>query len=164
MFYTKKLDAASAIRALSQSISLFGPPSLLVVDQGTSFTNRSFKDHCAQNHITQHFIATGSSRANGQVECQMRVLKDMLTVVEVEEKKSWQQAIGDVQLANNTTAHRVTKYSTMELMFGRVARPRELIVLGENVTDVSDVPLDQIREIAKSNMDKSANYSKAMFD
>lgn len=29
----------------------------------------------------------------------MRVLKDMLTVVETEENKSWQQAIGDVHLA-----------------------------------------------------------------
>ncbi|KAI5739363.1 hypothetical protein M8J77_018398 [Diaphorina citri] len=88
----------------------------------------------------------------------------MLTVIESEEDRTWQQAIGDVQLAINTTAHRVTKYSPMELMFGRVARPRELVVVGENISDIPSVPLDQIREQARLRLDKSANYSKVNFD
>ncbi|KAI5754097.1 hypothetical protein M8J77_005722 [Diaphorina citri] len=164
LFLTKKLDGDSAIKALSNTISLFGSPSLLVVDQGRSFDNKKFKDYCGQHQITLHFIATGSSRANGQVERQMRVLKNMLTVIESEEDRTWQQAIGDVQLAINTTAHRVTKYSPMELMFGRVARPRELVVVGENISDIPSVPLDQIREQARVRLDKSANYSKVNFD
>lgn len=49
-------------------------------------------------------------------------------------------------------------------MFGRVARPRDLTVVGENITDVPNVPLNQIREITKSNLDRSASYSKAKFD
>uniref|UniRef100_A0A8D9FC82 Integrase catalytic domain-containing protein n=1 Tax=Cacopsylla melanoneura TaxID=428564 RepID=A0A8D9FC82_9HEMI len=88
-----------------------------------------------------HFIATGACRANGQVERQMRVLKNMLTVAETEENKSWQQSVGDVQLAINTAPHRVTKSSPMELMFGRVSRPRGLIVAEGDIADNSDVDL-----------------------
>lgn len=84
LFLTKKLDGDNAVRVLLDAISLFGSPSLLVVDQGRSFANKKFKGCCVQNQITLHFIATGSCRANGQAERQMRVLKDMLTVVEAE--------------------------------------------------------------------------------
>uniref|UniRef100_A0A8D8R7K3 Uncharacterized protein K02A2.6 n=1 Tax=Cacopsylla melanoneura TaxID=428564 RepID=A0A8D8R7K3_9HEMI len=74
LFLTKKLDGDNAVRVLLDAISLFGSPSLLVVDQGRSFANKKFKGCCAQNQITLHFMATGSCRANGQVERQMRVL------------------------------------------------------------------------------------------
>lgn len=164
LIHTKNLDAANAIRALSQTINLFGPPSILVVDQHRSFANKNFRDYCSQHQIELHFIATGASRANGQVERQMRLLKNMLTVAESDDDKSWQEAIGDIQLAINTAPHRVTKYSPIELMFGRVSRPRNLIIAQENSAYNPEIQINQIREHAGREIEKTALYNKALFD
>ncbi|KAI5754078.1 hypothetical protein M8J77_005524 [Diaphorina citri] len=164
LIHTKNIDAESAVCALKHVTDLFGPPTLLIVDQGRSFANKRFKDYCHQSQIELHYIATGSCRANGQVERQMRVLKNMLTVAEADEAKSWQQAIGDIQLAINTAPHRVTKTSPMELMFGRVARPRELIAAEGDIADDPSVNLEEVRNLADKEIQKSASYSKSLFD
>lgn len=88
----------------------------------------------------------------------------MLTVAESDDDKSWQEAIGDIQLAINTTPHRVTKYSPMELMFGRVSRPRNLIIAQENSADNPEIQINQIREHAGREIEKTALYNKALFD
>ncbi|KAI5742445.1 hypothetical protein M8J77_007259 [Diaphorina citri] len=162
--HTKRIDAESATRALSHAIDLFGPPSLLIVDQGRSFANKNSKEFCSKSQIELHFIATGACRANGQVERQMRVLKNMLTIAEAEENKCWQQAVGEIQLAINSTPHRVTKFSPMELMFGRVSRPRNLIVAEGDISDRDEIDLSQIRAQANAELENSAIYSKTQFD
>lgn len=45
-------------------------------DQGRFFTKKDFRD------IKIHFIATDTSRVNGQIECFMRTLKNIFTIVE----------------------------------------------------------------------------------
>jgi len=69
-----------------------------------------------------HLIATGASRANGQVEKVMKKKKKLLTAVETS-VRSWQDALSDVQLALNCTINRVTKSSPLELFIEKVARP-----------------------------------------
>ena len=86
-------------------------------------------------------IATGASRANGQVERVMSTLKNMFTVVETT-GRSWQDAIGEIQLALNCTTNRVTKASPLELLIGRTARPYDLLLpdsVEERGIDISDV-------------------------
>lgn len=68
-----------------------------------------------------HLIATGESRANGQVERVMSTLKGMLTAVETSQR-SWKDALAEVQLAMNCTINRVTKFSPLELLIGKEAR------------------------------------------
>lgn len=86
----------------------------------------------------------------------------MLTVAETDENKAWQQVVGDIQLAINTTPHRVTKSSPMELMFGRLSRPQGLILAeGENQPEID---LQQLRSQAHAAIQNSASYNKALFD
>jgi len=66
------LDSETFINAVKTGISLFGVPSRIIADQGWSFANGRFRDFCSLNKIQLHFIATGASRANGQVERVMR--------------------------------------------------------------------------------------------
>ncbi|KAI5750763.1 hypothetical protein M8J77_001078 [Diaphorina citri] len=94
----------------------------------------------------------------------MRVLKNMLTIAEAEENKCWQQAVGEIQLVINSTPHRVTKFSPMELMFGRVSRPRNLIVAEGDISDRDEIDLSQIRAQANAELENSAIYSKTQFD
>lgn len=159
LYHTLQIDAASSIKALKSSVSLFGTPTRIIADQGRCFASKNFKEFCDSHNIALHLIATGSCRANGQVERQMRTLKGMLTAVETSER-SWQDAIGDVQLALNCTVNRVTQASPLELMIGRVARPLDLM----NVDDESEVNLSQVREQAASGITENASYDKIRFD
>jgi len=63
-------------------------------------------------------------------------LKNLLTAVETS-ARSWQDALGEVQLAINCTVNRVTKASPLELLMGKVARPIELIPISEQETEVN---------------------------
>lgn len=74
-----------------------------------------------------HSIATGTNRANGQVERVMSTLKNMFTAIE-SNNRPWQEAIGEVQLALNSTVNHVTKSSALELLIGKKARPFGLLM------------------------------------
>lgn len=90
----------------------------------------------------------------------MSVLKSMLTAVESDKDRSWQDSLGDVQLALNCTVNRVTKASPLELLIGKVARPLDL--MAHDNDDVID--LDEIRQIASEGISRSASYEKERFD
>ncbi|CAH2085257.1 unnamed protein product [Euphydryas editha] len=116
--HTSSLDAASAVRAVKNAVCLFGAPKRIIADQGRCYISQDFKNFCSEHNIKLHFIATGSSRANGQVERVMRTLKSLLTIIENDPNKAWRDELGNVQLALNSTRSTVTKFTPTELMFG----------------------------------------------
>ncbi|CAH2215795.1 jg23157 [Pararge aegeria aegeria] len=158
--HTTRIDAKNAIEALKASVSLFGTPVRVIADQGRCFSSKEYREFCDSHNIKLHLIATGSSRANGQVERVMSTLKGMLTAVETSER-SWQDALGEVQLAINCTISRVTKSSPLELLIGRVARPLSLLSPDNNEVEID---LSDVREQAVQNITKNSNYDKARFD
>jgi len=70
----------------------------------------------------------------------MSTLKNMLTADETG-TQSWQDVLGEVQLAINCTTNRVTKASPLEMLLGKVARPLGLLPPSdiENDVDLSNV-------------------------
>ncbi|XP_043862569.1 uncharacterized protein LOC122756547 [Drosophila santomea] len=110
--------------------------------------------------IELRLIATGASRANGQVERVMSALKSMLTAVETGQG-SWQDSLCEIQLALDSTPNRVAKVSPLEMLIGREARPFGLtpIINSENAVDV-----EKVREMAKRDMEKNAKIDKEGFD
>lgn len=139
---------------------MFGAPTRVIADQGRCFTSNDFKTYCNSKNINLHLIATGASRANGQVERVMSVLKAMLTAIEITPDKSWQNELGNIQLAINCTINKTTKTSPLELLIGKVARPLAMMV--DNAEH--DVDLNLIRQVAIDRIQKSAKYEKARFD
>lgn len=160
LHHTLQIDTVSSIKALKACVSLFGTPVRVIADQGRCFASRDFKDYCNSVNIKLHLIATGSSRANGQVERVMSTLKNMLTAVEVS-KKSWQDSLQDIQLALNCTQSRVTKFSPLELLIGKVARPLD-VMFADDVEP--EVDIEQVRNQAIQNMQAGAEYDKLRFD
>lgn len=160
LYHTKNIDSKSSIQAVKDSVALFGAPVRLIADQGRCFASNDFKQFCESKNIALHLIATGSARANGQVEKIMSVLKAMLTAVESSGDRPWQDALGDVQLAINCTVNRVTKASPLELMIGKVARPLDL--MADEVEHTID--LEEVRQSASERIEKNAVYDKRRFD
>lgn len=162
--HTRNLRSVDAIKALQSAINLFGPPARIICDQGGCYTSKEFQDFCTSHQIELHFIATGASRANGQVERVMSTLRNMLTVAETDENKTWQSAVGEIQLVLNTTPHRITKVSSMELMFGRVSKPLNLISITEAIVERPTINLVEERQQAAQAMEKQGKIDKEKFD
>lgn len=78
----------------------------------------------------------------------------MLTAVESNDR-SWQDSLGDVQIAINNTVNRTTKASPLELWIGKVPRPLSLMIADEIE---SDIDLKSIRDNALCNIQKAALY------
>lgn len=83
--------SVSPLRAspLRNFVHIFGTPKRIISDQDTSFTGREFQSLCREWSIEFHEIASGVSRANGQVERMMSVLTNCFTVAENHEIESW---------------------------------------------------------------------------
>lgn len=155
--YTSSLDAASAVRAIKNAVCLFGAPKRIIADQGRCYISTEFKTFCSEHKIDLHFIATGSSRANGQVERVMRTLKSLLTIIENHPNKAWRDHLGEVQLALNSTRSTVTKYTPTELMFGIRAQSLGLSMVSPTISENQNrLDLDYIREDASANIRKAA--------
>lgn len=163
--HTYSLDARCAVQALQRAVCLFGAPKRVIADQGRCYISSEFRNFCAEHNIDLHFIATGSARANGQVERVMRTLKSLLTIIENDPNKTWREELGNVQLALNTTKSSVTKYSPTELMFGIQGRS-----LGLSKISVSDsesqnrLDLDSVRDDASKNIQKAAAADAERFN
>jgi transposase InsO family protein len=160
LYHTYSLSAETCVMALKSSISLFGVPIRILADQGRSFTGAKFVEFCSSQKIKLHLIATGTSRGNGQVERAMSTLKNLLTAVEAS-SRSWQEALGDVQLAINCTVNKTTKASPLELLMGKVARPLGLVPIHDAEAEID---LTKIRTQALENIEKSGKYEKERFD
>lgn len=160
LYHTLRIDSSSSIKALKDSVSLFGAPVRVIADQGRCFASREFKDYCESVSIKLDLIATGSSRANGQVERIMSTLKNLLTAAETS-IRSWQDALPEVQLALNCSQSRVTKASPLEMLIGKVARPLGVFLLDDVEPEVD---IDKVRADAVVNVERAADYDKARFD
>lgn len=94
----------------------------------------------------------------------MSPLRNMLTVVQVNDNKTWQYSVGEVQLVLNTTPHSVTKVSPIELMFGRVSKPLNLISIAESIHERPPINLLEVREQATQTMKRRGVIDKVRFD
>lgn len=162
--HTTSLDAASAIAALKKAVCLFGAPKRIVADQGRCYISNEFKNFCVEHQIDLHFIATGSSRANGQVERVMRTLKSLLTIIENDPHKNWRDELGNVQLALNSTRSTVTKYTPTELMFGVQSCSLGISKLLPNDNPTNRLDLETIRLDASENIEKAARADTVRFN
>lgn len=155
--HTLSIDAHSAVNAVKKAVCLFGAPKRIIADQGRCYVSSEFKLFCAEHKIELHFIATGSSRANGQVERVMRTLKSLLTIVENDDHKTWRDELGNIQLALNSTKSSVTKYSPTELMLGIHAQSLGIARLNpELMQNQIRLDLNVIRDDASANINRAA--------
>jgi len=86
----------------------------------------------------------------------MSTLKNLLTAVETS-SRSWQDALGDVQLALNCTVNRSTKCSPLELLIGKVGRPLGLIPNSDTEDEIDKI---KSRELASG----AVRYSGASIE
>jgi hypothetical protein len=81
-----------------------------------------------------------------------------LTAIEIESEQNWQDSLGEVQLALNSTTHRVTGFSPAEILFGTSIRSLDLQKIRHILAEEEEenLPLSEIRRIAAENILKTS--------
>lgn len=155
------LTATATVNCLKDLIYNFGTPKRIVCDQAASYTGKELKSFCEHWSIELHFIASGVSRANGQVERMMKVLTNCFTIVENTSRRSWKDSVGEVQLAINSTFNKSTGHTPFQLLMGCNQSPPAISTLLENVERLD---LETCRSEAKCRMDEQGQTHKEQFD
>lgn len=156
--YATKKNQESALQHLKEIIFLFGAPKRIIVDGDGAFESQ-YDKYCKQYGIELHRTAAYTSRANGQAERIMRVIKDGLTVISNIQKDHWESALGTLQLAINCTISKATGKTPIELLTGKNGCvPPELISIIDEENE--RVNPESLQKIVYERMSEQSNKSK----
>lgn len=112
---TTKTD--EVIKHLYNYFQTYSKPRQIISDRGTSFTSVAFKQFLENESVKLTLIASGTPRANGQVEIVNKSIIPMLAKL-TESTNRWDKVLNKVEFAINNTWHRSTGQSPSVLLFG----------------------------------------------
>lgn len=148
---TKEAEAMG--QAFWSLIATFGPPAVLVSDNGTEFTNSLISSLCATHGIHRRLTASYHPQSNGQVERVNRTITAVLRKVTADTPGLWPLWLDYTLMAIRTAVHASTGRSPFELLFGRQCNPladyQSLLVDWASPTDPSMVLVDQLAAITR---------------
>lgn len=165
----RSTKSKASIKVFRHFFSLFGVPSRLITDRGTSFTSRKFQSFVQSLGIKHILNAVSTPRANGQVERYNRtILSSLGAMTHGKGPEVWDDYVQEIQLGINTSVHDVTKKTPTELLFGRKASSTSQGILNEVMDDigsgVSDKSLDEVRKEAAELIQANQIANKSRFD
>lgn len=111
-------DAAELKRAVSNAISLFGTPKLLVADRGRMFESADFVSWIQELGCDIHYITPEMHHSNGQVERYVRTVLNMIRIEVNHKGASWSEVLWKMQLVLNITKQKTTQASALNLLIG----------------------------------------------
>ena len=126
--YLSKFPYAVAIKSKSAEeiskhlftyISLFGPPKIILSDQGKEFNNEVVENLLKVSGVDHKVTSAYNPRTNGEVERFNKTLIDCLRKHAETNPKDWPLWLPFVLLAYRSRIHSVTNFTPYELMFGR---------------------------------------------
>lgn len=163
-----------ATRLVHDVIARWGVPITIHSDQGSAFESQLFKELCTLFQMKKTRTSARHPRANGQVERFNRSLLKMVRAYLVGEQNTWDENLGCLAGAYNSTPHEATKMSPNLLVLGREIRmPADLLYTHrepdvsmsyvECVLDIQD-RMHHAHELARKYLQKSACRSKEIYD
>lgn len=150
-------------------ISLFGTPTRIIADAGSCFTGIPARELFATWCIEFHATTPQTHRSNGQVERYMRTVANMLRV-DIKNKSEWASRLPTIQLTLNTTVHKITKCTPLEMLIGNKAvSPIIRAILDDRIYDPQPAKINTLQtrtdfRKVKERIDKNAEKQKEYFD
>ncbi|GAU39748.1 hypothetical protein TSUD_219910 [Trifolium subterraneum] len=99
----------------------FGIPQVVVTDNGTQFTDKTFRGFLAKINPKHHFTSVEHPQTNGQAEAANRVILRGLRRRLGDAKKQWVEELPHVLWAYRTTPHSTTGETPFRLAYGTEA-------------------------------------------
>ena len=120
----KKISAIEVAKAFVHHwVFVYGPPALLLSDNGSQFTSKLFKEICNLLGTANVFNTTYHPQCNGQVERFNRTILASLRHYVGEHPKDWDLFSDALTFAYNTQAHKSTNLAPFELVLSRPPPP-----------------------------------------
>ena len=155
-------------------VTRFGVPLLLLSDGGTNFDSKLFGEVCKLLQIEKVKTSVMRPQANGVTERFNRTLSTMLTMYCIHDQKDWDLYLPQVMMAYRSSVHSSTGQTPNKMVYGReIILPMAAVIgqpKGENPGNVSDYvenlqeKLQQVHQLARTNLKKSAIYRKRHYD
>jgi hypothetical protein len=130
-------EATEIVRVLWRYISIFGPPKVILSDQGKEFVNH-LVDSLLRRVGCEHRITSAyNPRTNGQTERANQTICEALRKHTETEPNVWDKWLPFVCLAYNTRIHSVTGNTPFELLFGNKMNGFEdWTITNSNLSDI----------------------------
>lgn len=158
-------DVAELKRVVTQAISLFGVPRLMVTDKGRMFESREFVTWVNDMGCDLHYITPEMHQANGQVERYVRTVLNMIRIETNHKGSSWSEVLWKLQLVLNITKQKSTCTSPLNLLVGTEATtPVIRAVVRDIAADNSKPNREALREITRSRASESLRKNQSRQD
>jgi len=162
----RSTSAKGVVKALNQLFAIFGVPSRIISDRGSSFTSHMFKAFCIEYGIKHILNAVATPRANGQCErMNYIVLNSLAATCAGQPENRWDEYVKKVQSAINCTSNRTTRMSLTQLLLGyKPYSPADAKLLSGIQDILDEVSLRELRRQAKAATDSEQAEQKKGFD
>ncbi|XP_023246669.1 uncharacterized protein K02A2.6-like [Copidosoma floridanum] len=131
VYIVKNMLADTTINICKEVFARFGNPSVLVFDNGRTFTSNDFKNFLKENGITHKCTAPYHPATNGQAEKFVQTIK--LALKKCKSTQNLQADLQKILAQYRTMPHTGTGVTPAELLFGRQIRCKlDLLKLPEN--------------------------------
>ncbi|XP_016173113.1 uncharacterized protein K02A2.6-like [Arachis ipaensis] len=126
-YYTKWIEAEplSSITATQcrkflwrQIITRFGIPEIIILDNGTQFTDKKFREFLEGLRVSHRFSSVEHPQTNGQVESANKIIVKGLKKRLDEAKGLWADELGSVLWSYRTTPQTTTGETPFRLTYG----------------------------------------------
>lgn len=95
-----------------------GPPRVLLSDRGSNFLSAIVTSLCDLLKVTRAATTAYHPQTNGRIERFWGTLKSMLAMYVSEDRDNWDEVLGIVTYAYNSSPRTSTGFSPCELLFG----------------------------------------------
>lgn len=137
-------------------------------DRVSCFTSEEFREFVNNENFEHVLIATGSPKANGQVERVNRVLGPMLAkLVDNSSGQYWYKVLGDIEFALNNSVSKSTGETSWRLLRGFNQRGKISDAIKDYLEEAvvrETIDLESLRDKAASNIEKSQMYNQKYYD
>ncbi|XP_052754540.1 uncharacterized protein LOC128201473 [Galleria mellonella] len=116
LYAIHRQDAGELVRILTNAISLFGVPRLLVKDRGRMFESSIFTKFISELGCSVHYITPEMHHSNGQIERYVRTVLNMIRIEANHKMASWSDQLWRLQLILNITKQKTTQTSALNLL------------------------------------------------
>ncbi|XP_046141954.1 uncharacterized protein LOC123987841 [Osmia bicornis bicornis] len=150
-------------------ICKFGSPKAILTDQGTCFTGSLMKKLAKTFQIKTYRTSSFHPQSNGSLERSHHVLIEYLKHY-ISKEKHWDEWLPQAMFSYNTSIHEGTKFTPHELIFGKKARQPSSVKPIDSLKTYPEYiekliqTLYNLREIAKSNLEKEKHRQKHYYD
>lgn len=156
----KKQNSNELKQVVSNAISLFGTPKLIVCDRARMFESADFQKWVSDLGCQIHFITPDMHNENGQVERYCRTVLNMLRVESDISAIGWSRNLWKIQLVLNSTKHKTTQSTPLQLLVGiEGATPALRSLVRDVALDNTSANREALRELRRQRaselMDKN---------